>query len=146
MGDGAKQLSDRVITTVANVLERDPIELPPLQDTIEAKALDYLFHREGQPPGAYTVFPYCDLWVVVHSTGTIDVFDDYRATSADEQLPEGVHEPTTDDRIVVFHFRDKRYTFFEDEIDTLHDIISEADTGDEAWDEVIEYAEEHADE
>lgn len=146
MGIEGKRLSDRVISTVAEVLERDPIDLPPLQDTIEAETLDYLFHREGQPPGAYTVFPYCELWVVVHSTGTIDVFDDYRATSAEEQLPGGVPEPTTDDRIVVFHFKNERYTFYEDEIDTLHDIISDADSGDEAWDDVIEYAEEQTEE
>lgn len=144
MGAEGKQLSDRVISTVAEVLERDSMDMPPLHDTIEADALDYLFHRKGQPPGAYTVFPYCELWVVVHSTGTIDVFDDYRATSAEEQLPEDVPEPTTDDRIVVLHFKNDRYTFYEDEIDTLHAIISDADSGDDAWDEVIEYAVEQS--
>lgn len=145
MGDEGQKLSERVITTVAKVLDKDPVELPPLERTISADALDYLFHREQHPPGAYTVFPYCDLWVVAHSTGTIDVFDTYRATTAEEQFPDDVPEPAIDERIAVLHFKNERYTFYEDQLDTLHKIIAEADTADEAWEESIEYAQQQAD-
>lgn len=105
MGENSRQLSDRIVFTVADVLDEDPTELPPLERTRSADALDYLFHRDRHPPGAYTVFPYCDLWVVAHSTGTVDVFDTYRATTAGEQLPDDVPEPTTDERIVVLPSR-----------------------------------------
>lgn len=144
MGNQGRKLSERIISTVADVLDTDPLELPPLEKTINAEAIDYLFHREGHPPGAYTVFPYCDLWIVAHSTGTIDVFDTYRATSAEEQLPDDVPGPTTDDRMMVLHFRNERYTFQADQIEYFHKIVSEADTSDEAWDEAIEYARSQA--
>lgn len=140
MGDTGRKLSQRVISTVADVLETDPMDLPPLEETISADALNYLFHRENHPPGAYTVFPYCDLWVVAHSTGTVDVFDTYRATTAGEQLPDDVPGPTTDERVVVLHFKNERYTFYEDQLDTFHQIVSEADNSDDAWEETIEYA------
>lgn len=145
MGDDSRQLSDRVISTVADVLNKDPMELPPLEHTISADALDYLFHRENHPPGAYTVFPYCDLWVVAHSTGTVDVFDTYHATTAGDQLPDDVPEPSTDERMVVLHFKNERYTFYEDHLATLHQIISKADNSDEAWEDTIEYAREGTD-
>lgn len=144
MGSGSQRLSDRVVSTVADVLEEDPLSLPPLEETISADALDYLFHREGHPPGAYTVFPYCDLWVVAHSTGAVDVFDTYHATSAGDQLPDDVPEPSTDERMVVLYFRDEQHVFFEDQLDTLHRIISQAADSDEAWEGTIEYAREGA--
>lgn len=145
MGSDGRKLSERVISTVADVLEEDPLELPPLEYTINADALDYLFHRENHPPGAYTVFPYCDLWVVAHSTGAVDVFDTYHATSAGDQLPDDVPEPSADERMAVLHFENERYTFYEDQLDTFHRIISEADTSDEAWEDVIDYARKQAD-
>ena len=138
------RLSDRVISTVAEVLDEDPMTLPPLEETISADALNYLFHREGHPPGAYTVFPYCDLWVVAHSTGAVDVFDTYHATTAGDQLPDDVPEPTTDERMIVLYFRDEQHIFYEDQLDTLHQIISEAPNSDEAWEDAIEYARERA--
>ena len=143
MGDEGKTLSERVVATVADVLGADPMELPPLEHTISASALDYLFHRENHPPGAYTVFPYCDLWVVVQSTGAVDVFEEYRATSAEEQLPDDVSEPSTDERMVVVHVENERYTLYEDQLEDLHRIISDADTTDEAWEGTIEYARQH---
>lgn len=140
MGRSARRLSERVVSTVADVLGRDPLELPPLDETISADALDYLFHRENHPPGAHTVFPYCDLWVVVHSTGTVDVFDEYRATTAGEQLPDDESEPTTSEPIVVLHFHDERYTFHDDQLDAFRRIVAEADTSDEAWEDTAEFA------
>lgn len=144
MSTSSEPLSERVVSTVAEVLGRDPTELPPLEETIHADALDYLF-RKNHPPGAYTVFPYCDHWVVAHSTGAVDVFDEYRATSAGEQLPDDVPEPSADERMVVFHFRDERYTFYEDQLDELHRIVSRADDTDEAWDRTVEFAREQSD-
>ena len=144
MGSESQRLSDRVISTVADVLDEDPLALPPLEETISADALNYLFHREGHPPGAYTVFPYCDLWVVAHSTGAVDVFDTYHATTAGDQLPDDVPEPSTDERMVVLYFRDEQHTFYEDQLDTLHQIISQAADSDEAWEDTIEYAREGA--
>lgn len=144
MGTIGQQLSERVIYTVADVLNEDPTELPQLERTISADALDYLFHRKDHPPGAYTVFPYCDLWVVVHSTGTVDVFETYEATSAEEQLPADVGEPTTDDRLVVLHFEDERYTFYGDQLQDLHRIVREADDSDEAWEDTVSFARQQA--
>lgn len=144
MANGGRRLSERVVATVADVLDEDPLELPPLEDTLSADALDYLFHRENHPPGAYTVFPYSDVWVVVHSDGTVDVFDSYRATSTGEQLPDGV-EPATDERTAVLHVGDEWYTLYEDQLDDLHRIVSEAGSCDEAWEDAIEYARDRAD-
>lgn len=140
MVDGDKSLSERVIYATADVRDEDPMELPPLEETISADALDYLFHREAHPPGAYTVFPYCDLWVVAHSNGTVDLFETYHATAEAGTLPEDVPEPSTDDRMVVVHFGDEEYTFSDDQLDTLHEIIKSADDGDEAWEETIGFA------
>lgn len=145
MGDSARKLSEQVVSTVADILGTDPLDLPPLEETISADALDYLFHRENHPPGAYTVFPYCDLWVVAHSNGVVDVFDTYRGTTAGDQLPDDVPEPTTDERMAVLYFKSERYTFYEDQLDTFHKLLSEADTSDEAWAETIAYAREQAD-
>lgn len=145
MDDKKGSLSERVINTMADVLDEDPMELPPLEHTVSSDALDYLFHREYHPPGAHTVFPYCDLWVVAHSDGTVDVFDTYRATTAGEQLPDDMPEPTTDERMVVLHFKHERYTFYEDQLETFHEIISEAESSDQAWDETIEFARQQAD-
>ncbi len=140
MGSADWRLSERVLSTVADALDRDPLELPPLEETISADALDYLFHRENHPPGAYTVFPYCDLWVVAHSSGAVDVFETYRATTGGERLPEGVPEPSTDERMVMLHFEDEQHHFYEHQLDTLHQILSDADDSDEAWADAIEYA------
>lgn len=142
MDDDRSEISDRVVATVADVLGEDPLELPPLQGTINADALDYLFHRKDRPPGAYTVFPYCGLWVVVHSTGTVDVFETYRASSTGEQRPDDVPEPSTDERMVVLYFENERYALYEDQIDAVHEIVAEADDSDEAWEGVVEYARE----
>lgn len=143
MGKEGQSLSQQVVYAAAEVLERDPMDLPPLEETISADALYYLFHRKDHPPGAYTVFPYCDLWVVAHSSGTVDLFETYHLTTEGEKLPEDVPEPTTDERMVVLHFEDEEYTFYENQLDALHEIITEADDGDEAWEDTMEYARQH---
>ena len=135
-----QKLSQRVIQTVAEALDEDPLDLPPLEETISAESLDYLFHRKHQPPGAYTLFSYCELWVVVHSNGTVDVFDEWAATSAGDHLPDGVSEPSPDERMVLLFVSGEEYTFYENDLDALHQIITEADDSTEAWEDAIEYA------
>lgn len=132
----------RVIETVATALEKDPAELPPLQETISADALDMLFQEGGQPPGAYTVFPYSGVWVLVHSDGTIDIFDEFKATSRDDVLPDEKPEPSTDDAIVILDTGDERHAFHGEDLDEVHDIVDEADDCSDAWEETLEYATE----
>ncbi|MGQ3722737.1 HalOD1 output domain-containing protein [Natrialba aegyptia] len=55
-------LSTQVVFTVAKVIGEDPAELPPLQKTISSEALNNLFREDTSLPGAYLVFPYCDVW------------------------------------------------------------------------------------
>jgi hypothetical protein len=129
-----------MIYTVAEVLDTDPTDLPPLERTISADALNELFHDGNHPPGAYTVFPYCDLWVMVHSNGTVDIFQEYTATSAAEDSPEQINALTGDEQMVVLHSKRDRHTFSDDELDHLHEIINEADDCEEAWEEIIDYA------
>lgn len=128
--------------TMAMALElhTGQMTLRPVGRSAIPYALDYLFHREGRPPGAYTVVPYCDLWVAAHSTGTVDVFETYHATSAGDQSPDDVPEPSTDERMVVLYLRDEQHICYEDRLETLHQIGSQAADSDEARDETIEYA------
>ena len=135
-------VAERVVYTVAEVHDTDPTDLPPLEETISADALNDLFHDGNHPPGAYTVFPYCDLWVMVHSNGTVDIFQEYTATSAAEDFPERINELTGDEKMVVLHAEHDRHTFSEDELDNLHEIIDAADNCGEAWKETIDYAEQ----
>ena len=60
--------SERVIHRVAEAVERDPLELPPLYDHVDADALDSLV--EGLTDGAVT-FTYVGYDVTVHSTGEV---------------------------------------------------------------------------
>ena len=142
MSAGEQPLSMRVVETVATALGEDPTELPPIQDTISAEALDVLFQGGSSPLGAYTVFPYSGVWVLVHSDGTVDVFDDFKATSADEGLPDEVSEPSTDD-LLILDVDDERHALHGDDLDDVHEIMEDADDGDEAWEETIEYVKEH---
>ena len=124
----SREISERIVSTAAEILDKDPMELPPLEYTISGDALDELFCRKPQPAGAYTVFPYCGLWIAVHSTGAINVFETYHATTPGRQLPDEVPEPTTDDRIAVLHFENERYIFSGERLDSLHQIIADAPT------------------
>lgn len=111
MSSRGKKLSMRVVETVGKALGADPTELPPIEQTISADALDLLFYEGARPSGAYTVFPYSGVWVLVHSDGTIDVFNDFKATSTDEALPDDVSEPATDDRLLILDINDERHAF-----------------------------------
>ena len=143
MSSERQKLSMQVVETVAKALGKDPTELPPLQQTISADALDLLFHQGASPSGAFTVFPYYGVWVLVHSDGTIDIFDDFMATSADDDLPDEVSEPSTDDPLLILAVNDERYALHGDELEDVHEIMDEADDSSEAWEETIEYTQEH---
>lgn len=143
MDDTDMTLSERVVETVSSALDTDPLDLPPIEKSISSEALDYLFHPGHQPEGAYTIFPYCDLWVVVHSKGCVDVFEEYRATAQEGQLPSTVDELSTDERVIVLHFGDEKYLFFEDHLDEFHKIVGAAEDSDEAWERAIEFARQH---
>lgn len=140
MGSTDRTRAETVIYTVADALDEDPVDLPPLERTISADALNALFREKNQPADAYTLFPYCDLWVVVHSDGTVDVFKEYAATSAGRKLPADVPEPSADERLVLLYVGGEEYTFYEDELERLHEIISDAEGSEEAWEKTIEYA------
>ena len=143
MSSPEQKLSMRVVETVAKALGKDSRELPPLQHTISADALDLLFHQGASPTGAFTVFPYCGVWVLIHGDGTIDIFDDYMATSADEDLPAEVSGPSTEDPLFLLAVDDERYALHGDELEDVHEIMDEADDSSEAWEEIIEYAQEN---
>ena len=142
MSSQGKKLSMRVVETVAKALGKDPTELPPLQQTISADALDLLFDGGASPSGAYTVFPYSGVWVLVHSNGTVDVFDEFKATSADDDIPDDMSEPSTDDPLLILDVNDDRHALHGDELEDVHEIMDEADDSSEAWEETIEYAQE----
>lgn len=137
-----QKLSIQVVETVAKALGKDSTELPPIQDTISASALDLLFHQGESPSGAFTVFPYCGVWVLVHSDGTIDVFDNFMASSADEEFPDEVSEPSTDNPLLILAVNDERYAFYGDKLENVHEIMDDADDSSEAWEGTIEYAQE----
>ncbi len=135
-------LSTQVVFTVAEVVGEDPTELPPLERTISSEALNNLFHEDMPLPGAYLVFPYCGVWVMVHGNRTIDVFTEYAATTAVDDVPTDSGGQPTDDRMVVLHAENGRHAFTDDELETLHKIVEEADHVTEAWEDTLDYAEQ----
>lgn len=135
-------VSEQVIYTVAEVHDEDPAELPPLEATISSDALNDLFHKEHHPPGTHIAFPYSDVWVMIHSNRTVDVFKEHAATSALEDFPDTVEDLTTEEPMVVLHAENDRHTFSENELEILHEIVEGADDGGEAWEETLDYAEQ----
>ncbi|MFC6765215.1 HalOD1 output domain-containing protein [Natrinema soli] len=142
MAHGNASLSTRVVFTVAEALGTDPVDLPSLEKTISSEALNNLFHEETALPGAYIVFPYCDVWVMVHSDRTVDVFTEYVATTAVDDVPTDSDGKPTDDRMVVLSAENERHAFADGELETLHEIVAEADDATEAWEDTINYAEQ----
>lgn len=140
MAGSDRRISEKVITTVAEVLDEDPIDLPPLERTISSDALDTLFHPNERLPGAYTIFPYCDLWVTVHSNGTVNVFDNFVGTSAADRFPEPTATSVRDDRLAILFANGNTYTFYRDDLDELQEIVDAADDYEQAWEAAIEYA------
>ena len=68
--------SDAVVSAVASVHGCDPLELPPLFQSVDPDALDSVFaRREGSLPGtdATLTFEYADHAVTVNSYGTVRI-------------------------------------------------------------------------
>lgn len=78
--------------------------------------------------------------MLVHSDGTVDIFDGFKATSADDDIPDEVSEPSTDDPLLILDVNDERHALHGDELEDVHEIVDEADDSSEAWEEAIEYA------
>ncbi len=79
---------------------------------------------------------------MIHSNRTVDVFKEHAATSALEDFPETVEDLPTDEPMVVLHAENDRHTFSQAEVETVHEIVEEADDGKEAWEETLDYAEQ----
>lgn len=142
MAHSNASLSTRVVFTVAEAIDTDPVDLPSLEKTISSEALNNLFHEDTSLPGAYLVFPYSDVWVIVHGDRTVDVFMEYAATTAVDDVPTDSEGQPTDDQMVVLSAENGRHAFTDDELKTLHEIVEEADDATEAWEDTINYAEQ----
>lgn len=69
-------ISERVVATVADACDVDPLELPPLHKAIDPDALDQLYRRgfAGQEDGHVRVsFTMADCDVVVRGDGEVTV-------------------------------------------------------------------------
>lgn len=79
--------SERVVRAVAAYSDADPLELRPLQEVIDAEALDALFEptarRQQLAPG-HVRFVYEDREVTVFSDGSVDVSEPQAVPSEQE--------------------------------------------------------------
>lgn len=71
--------SERVVRVVAQETDVDPLDLPPLQYTIDADALDAAV--SGLDDGSVE-FDYADRCVTVHADGGVTVSEESTAASA----------------------------------------------------------------
>lgn len=86
------------------------------------------------------MFPYCDLWVVVHSDGTVNVFDEYVTTNAEGNTTIQNSDALSGNRIVRLHVDGESYTFHDEEIDELHALVRQTDECEEAWEAIRRHA------
>ncbi|MFC4553584.1 MULTISPECIES: HalOD1 output domain-containing protein [Halorussus] len=66
--------SEAIITTIADIQDCDPLELPPLPEVIAPDALDKIFQVSqggGTPPEGQLIFQYCDHQITVKATGIV---------------------------------------------------------------------------
>lgn len=70
---GNSAVSQRVVAAVADARDVDPLELPPLYDTIDSDALDQLFARGSEKGPGRVIFVMAGCEVMVHSDGEVDV-------------------------------------------------------------------------
>lgn len=76
--------SEAAVSAVATASDCDPLDLPPLFDTIDTEALDLLFASEGATTAGgmrTATFEYADYLVTVNRHGTVEVEP---ASSTDE--------------------------------------------------------------
>ncbi|MCU4742984.1 hypothetical protein OB955_18365 [Halobacteria archaeon AArc-m2/3/4] len=62
-----------VVTAVAEARDADPVELPPLADSINPDALNDLFLSRGETTVGQVDFQYLGYRVVVHGNGSVTV-------------------------------------------------------------------------
>lgn len=72
MRDQGETVSERVVRSVADNTNTDPLELPPLFDTVDPDALDALVRSLSD--GELT-FTYAGCAVTVDSTGAVELAD-----------------------------------------------------------------------
>lgn len=69
-------VTERVVQSVAASTDTDPLDLPPLYDTIDPDALAVSIHTLN----VTMHFQYADQFVTVRSDGTVDVADSSSST------------------------------------------------------------------
>lgn len=63
----------RVITTVAEVTDSDPTELPPLNDSIDPEALNTLFTSQPSASRVEVSFRYAKYRIIIQENGEVSV-------------------------------------------------------------------------
>ena len=81
MPKGRETATEAVIQTVAETTDTDPLELPPLYETIDPDALDALI---ADMQAGTISFTYTDCEITVHSDGTVTIDE----PPADKPAPE----------------------------------------------------------
>lgn len=73
--EGDRSLSTTVITAIADVADEQPLDLPPLYDTIDPDTLDSLFspNEGGGDVPDHIGFTHAGCTVAVHSDGKVIV-------------------------------------------------------------------------
>lgn len=133
-----RPLSLRVVETVAEALDKEPIALPPIEETISAEALNTLFSSSALT-GAYTLFPYAGVWVSATSDGAVEV---NRAPPLATNYTAALEEVEidSDEPHVVLATDEDTHAFDDEEFDDIHEIVTETDSPNEACEELVEYA------
>ena len=79
-----------VIATLADVLNVDPVELPPLHDTVDTDALDALVRvRTGMDGDTHVTFTHAGHTITVHSYGMVAITLEQARTAADHEMHAG---------------------------------------------------------
>ena len=76
--EGPESVSVCIISAVAQALEQDPTELPPIREVIDLDHLDGLFvygYERSTPSESFVRFPYLDLVIVAAGDGQISVYE-----------------------------------------------------------------------
>lgn len=70
--DGPDSVADAVVYSVADILDQDPISLPPLGQAVETDSLTKIFHAADDSGSDVSVsFEYSNFVVTVQSSGRI---------------------------------------------------------------------------
>jgi hypothetical protein len=76
------QPSVLIVEAVAAATDRRPTDLPPLQKTIDADALDTLL--DGRPPNVTISFRYAGTTISVNGDGNMDIHVDGARSAGDD--------------------------------------------------------------